>query len=72
MSARSLKLVNCSGAAGQAIPARGSSLDDKIQRRVQARYQRGNSQYTPEVSPKQHITPYIACKSHGPFASARF
>ncbi|KAA6426072.1 MAG: DEAD-box ATP-dependent RNA helicase 28-like [Trebouxia sp. A1-2] len=37
-----------SGAAGQAVPARGSSLDDKIQRRVQARNERGNSLYTPQ------------------------
>ena len=57
VSACSLKLVNCAGAAGQAVSARGSSLDDKIQRRVQARSERGNSVYTPEVSPKQYVTP---------------
>lgn len=56
VSACSLKLVDCVGAAGQAVPARGSSLDDKIQRRVQARNERGNSLYTPQVSNKPHVT----------------
>lgn len=38
------------GAAGQAMPATGSSLDDKIQQRVQARKRRGSNKYTPDVS----------------------
>lgn len=37
------------GAAGQAIPPKGSTLDDKIQQRVQALKARGTSKYTPEV-----------------------
>lgn len=32
------------------MPASGSSLDDKIKQRVQARKQRGSNQYTPEVN----------------------
>ena len=37
------------GAAGQAMPPKGSTLDDKIQQRVQALKARGTSKYTPEV-----------------------
>ena len=38
-----------SGAAAQAMPSKGSSLDDKIQQRVQALKRRGTGTYTPEV-----------------------
>lgn len=38
-----------SGAAAQAMPSKGSTLDDKIQQRVQALKRRGTSKYTPEV-----------------------
>lgn len=37
------------GAASTAAALPGSSLDDKIKQRIQARQQRGTSKYTPEV-----------------------
>ena len=45
----SICLTLGTGAAGQAMPAKGSNLDDKIQQRVQARKARGANKYTPEV-----------------------
>ncbi len=62
---RDLSVVPCesifsraAGAAGQAMPAKGSSLDDKIQQRLQARKQRGSNAYTPEVC-LQHMQAFF-------------
>ena len=43
-------LLSLAGAASTAVAASGSSLDDKIKQRVQARQHRGSSKYTPEVA----------------------
>ncbi|KAL3161562.1 hypothetical protein ABBQ32_010429 [Trebouxia sp. C0010 RCD-2024] len=52
-----------SGAAAQAVPSKGSTLDDKIQQRVQALKRRGTSKYTPESG--GNAIPLGSCKPSG-------